>query len=102
MNGRNQWDYLTDSLFHGLRLLLGSGVVDVFKRHFMYKNGRQQAFAGGFVEYGRGFSYAWALPDDDGDISRHHDDIVDRIRNHSFDLIVIGQLHNPIQGINDW
>jgi hypothetical protein len=23
VNGRNQWDYLTDSLFHGLRSLLG-------------------------------------------------------------------------------
>ena len=23
VNGRNQWDYLTDSLFHGLRSLMG-------------------------------------------------------------------------------
>ncbi len=48
--------------------ILGSEFVDVFKRHFMYANGRENAFANGFVEYGRGFSYAWGLPDDDSGI----------------------------------
>ena len=48
----------------GLRLLLGSGFVDFEKRLFLYRGMRDKAISGGFREYGRGFSYAYALPDD--------------------------------------
>ena len=101
VNGRNQWDYLTDSLFHGLRTLLGAGFVDVFKRHYMYVDGRAAAARSGFVEYGRGFSYAWALQDDKR-ISRNFSQVRERIRAHYYDIIIVGQLHTPIQGKMDW
>ena len=46
----NYRDYLTDSVFHGLRTLLGSDVIDVNKRHFMYQGSRREALANGFNE----------------------------------------------------
>jgi hypothetical protein len=101
INGRQQWEYLTDSLFHGLRSILGSGFVDYHKRDYMYRGHRAKAIAAGFKEYGKGFSYAYALPDDQN-IDRSTEIIRRQIRTRYFDIIIIGQLFQPIELANDW
>eukprot|EP00607_Mallomonas_marina_P001337 CAMPEP_0182437882 /NCGR_PEP_ID=MMETSP1167-20130531/85344_1 /TAXON_ID=2988 /ORGANISM="Mallomonas Sp, Strain CCMP3275" /LENGTH=1096 /DNA_ID=CAMNT_0024630951 /DNA_START=621 /DNA_END=3911 /DNA_ORIENTATION=+ len=101
VNGRNQWEYLTDGLFHGLRSLLGSGVVDVNKRHFMYKCNKEAALRDGFRNYGRGFSYAWSLPDDTT-VERKMELIHEQLSTRHFDLVVIGQMHQPKPTKKDW
>lgn len=94
INARQQWEYMTDSLFHGLRTLLGSGFVDYEKRLFLYKGLREEALASGFREYGRGFSYAYALSDDPN-IERDPETIRMQIKSRYFDIIIIGQLFQP-------
>ena len=139
INGRQQWEYLTDSLLHGLRTLLGAGFVDYEKRLFMYKGTglssdcrlhslssflsprklapsidvfysqkrihsicsttmssglREEAISRGFREYGKGFSYAYALSDDPG-IDRDGETIRRQIKSRHFDLVVIGQMFQP-------
>jgi hypothetical protein len=53
----NAEDYLADSLFHGLRGLLGNRVVDVPRRDALYEDfgedRRQQIYGRGFTLYGR-------------------------------------------------
>jgi hypothetical protein len=95
INGRQQWEYMTDSLLHGLRTLLGSGFVDYKKRLFMYKGLREKALESGFREYGKGFSYAYALPDDKN-IERDPETIRMQIKSRYFDIIIIGQLFQPV------
>ena len=94
INGRQQWEYMTDSLTHGLRLLLGSGFVDYEKRLFLYRGMREKALANGFTEYGRGFSYAYALPDDPN-VERDPETVRRQIRTRYYDIIIIGQLFQP-------
>jgi hypothetical protein len=93
ISGKNQWDYVTDSLLHGLRTILRSGFVEEPKRHHMYKGGQAAAKASGFVEYGKGFSYAYAL--DDLEIDRSATTLLRMIFQHDFDLVIIGQMHSP-------
>ena len=95
INGRQQWEYLTDSLFHGLRSLLGTGFVDFYKRLYMYKGLREKAIAQGFKEYGKGFSYAYALTDDKN-IERDPETIRRQIKSRYFDIVIFGQLFQPI------
>jgi len=94
INGRQQWEYMTDSLLHGLRVLLGSGFVDYKQRLHMYKGVRERAIQEGFREYGKGFSYAYALPDDKN-IERDTETVRMQIKKKHFDIIVIGQLFQP-------
>lgn len=94
INARHQWEYLTDSLLHGLRVLLGSGFVDYKQRLHMYKGLRERAIQEGFKEYGKGFSYAYALPDDKN-IERDTETVRMQIKKKHFDIIIIGQLFQP-------
>lgn len=68
-------DYLSDQIFHGLRTLLGSDVVDIPHLEFMYQGTK-----------GGGFSVWGLLPP--VDVDRY--DIVSQIREKRYDLIVYG------------
>jgi hypothetical protein len=76
-------DYLSDSLFHGLRTLLGARVVDFPKREISYRTYPH-------VEqlYGRGFTLYGLL--DDEPVDRRL--AVDRARRGEFDLIVFADI----------
>lgn len=70
-------EYLGDTLFHGLRSLLGADVVDWPKRDRFYKGGRTP-------EYGRGFT-VWNNLDD---IEVDRADVLRRVRCKEFDFVV--------------
>ena len=77
-------DYSACTLFHGMRSLLGSRVVDFPKRDWMY--------AGFPIEqaYGRGYSYAGLLQDIVVDRTR----IEDRLRQGEFSHVVFAVTHH--------
>jgi len=78
-------DYLTDSLFHGLRSLLGAGVVDFPKSDPMYETypARRRRRL-----YGRGFTLYGLLEDVDVDRNR----CFHRAQEGDFDLVVFGDI----------
>jgi hypothetical protein len=80
-------DYQCDMLFHGLRTLLGSAVVDTKKILYMYKDySRTHKFED---LYGKGFSVYGLL--DNIDVDR--DDLVSKIKSNFFDLVIYGSIH---------
>ena len=77
-------DYLSDSVLHGLRSLLGDEVVDFPKKESLYRG-----FAAGSGErYGLGFTLYGLL--DDVPVDRH--DVFERARGREFDFVVIGDV----------
>lgn len=80
-------DYLADSVFHGLRSLLGDRVVDHPRVDPMYASitpsMRKQL-------YGRGFTLYGTLPDIE--IDRHRLDI--QVADGAFDVVVFSNIHN--------
>ena len=84
---RDYIDYQAETLFHGLRSLFGKNVVDYPKRQWMYrKPSHADEKAARSVIYGKGFSYAFLLPDLEVDRSQ----VEEQIRQHHYDLIVYG------------
>jgi hypothetical protein len=79
----NTDDYLSDSLFHGLRSLLGDRVVDFPKRDVSYRT-----FPHPETLYGRGFTLYALL--DDIEVDRRL--VMDRAREGAYDLIVFGDI----------
>jgi hypothetical protein len=80
-------DYQCDMLFHGLRSLLGSAVVDSKKIPYMYKDySRTHKFED---LYGKGFSVYGLL--DNIEVDR--DDLVSKIKSKFFDLVIYGSIH---------
>jgi hypothetical protein len=79
-------DYLSDSLLHGLRLVLGEHVVDVPRRDALYDdlpaNRRDEL-------YGRGFSLYARLPDPGPDRQR----AMSRAVAGEFDVILFADIH---------
>jgi hypothetical protein len=79
-------DYQGDSLFHGLRLVLGDRVVDVPRRDPLYLDYPEE-WRGG--RYGRGFTlYSGSLPEIPIDRTSSRE----RLANRDFDLVVIGDI----------
>jgi hypothetical protein len=79
-------DYLGDSVFHGLRLLLGDQVVDTPRRDPLYADFPQEWRS---RQYGRGFTlYSGSLPAQDVDRTRTRE----RLMDGEFDLVVIGDI----------
>jgi hypothetical protein len=78
-------DYVADSLFHGLRTLLGPLAVDHPKRDFLYDTfpvkRRSQL-------YGRGFSIYGLL----ADVPVDRDEPMARVAAGDFDLVVVGTI----------
>jgi len=70
-------DYLADSVFHGLRTLLGDDCVDYPKAEYMY-----DSFPRKGELYGNGFTMYGLLPDIE----------VDRSLDRDFDLVVFGDI----------
>lgn len=71
-------DYMCDSLFHGLRYLFGTDVVDIFPLRHMYKDSITASL------YGRGFTLFGLI--EEGQVDRT--DIPAKIRNRHFDLVI--------------
>jgi hypothetical protein len=79
----NTEDYLADSIFHGLRTLLGADVVDFPKAEYMY-----DTFPRTGELYGHGFTLYGLLPEIDVDRTR----VLERAEAGEFDLVVFGDI----------
>ena len=81
----NVEDYLSDSLFHGLRTVLGDRVVDYPKSEIAYSNyGKEQIRE----LYGHGFTLYGLLPD----LPIERNKLLDRIHEGLFDVVVFGDV----------
>jgi hypothetical protein len=78
-------DYLSDSLFHGLRSILGNEVIDFPKVDRMYKTYPPKDRSS---LYGRGFTLYGLLED----IPVDRSDIESKLRNDFFDCVVFGSI----------
>lgn len=76
-------DYLSDSVFHGMRSLLGELVVDAIKINYMYNSFPKEDLAN---VYGKGFTLGAKLPD----ILIDRSDIEHKIKSKYFNFIMIG------------
>lgn len=94
VNGNAQ-DYLADSVFHGLRTLLGADAVDFPKAEYLYENfpGESRGRL-----WGRGFSLYGLLPD--LDVSRVH--MLSRATSGEFDLVVFGDIWRSFGLWSEW
>jgi hypothetical protein len=79
----NTEDYLSNSLFHGLRTLLGERVVDFPKSEISYRTYPHLDRI-----YGRGFTLYGLLED----LPLDRTLVLDRARKGAFDLIVVGDI----------
>jgi hypothetical protein len=79
-------DYLSDMIFHGLRSIHGSNVVDIPKIDYMYSNAHPECE---MTSYGKGFTIFRTLEDIDVDRT----DIFKKIRDRYFDLIIWSSIH---------
>ena len=84
-------DYQADSLFHGLRTLLGADVVDLYKMWHLYDDADPDRLK---KLWGKGFTTYGLLPDNK-DIDR--DGIEDKIMNQYYDYLVI-PIHHTLNG----
>jgi hypothetical protein len=88
-------DYQCDMLFHGLRSLLGSDVVDSKKISYMYKD---YSNTHKFEDlYGKGFSVYGLL--DNMKVDR--EDLALKIKSKFFDLVIYGSIHRSQEFILD-
>ena len=85
-------DYQADSLFHGLRCLLGEDVVDGYKMWHLYKSLKDTPEIIPQL-WGKGFTIYGLLPDDYID----RDDIGRKIVNHYYDYLVM-PIHHTLNG----
>jgi len=87
-------DYQRDMLVHGLRTVLGAGLVDFVRPRHLYAppRGTKAPYLDDDENnlYGHGFTYAHRLSADDG-VDRT--DLDRRIRAHDFDLVVYASVH---------
>ena len=81
-------DYLACTLFHGMRSLFGSSLVDFPKRTWMYSNYKDDKSS----VYGHGFTYAFLL--DDIPIDREH--IQTRLQSGEFSHVIFAVTHNGL------
>lgn len=87
-------DYLQDNMLYGLRMILGSNLVDYPKKEVLYRS-CPKALSD---LYGRGFT-AWKLLDDI-DIDRA--DIDRRITKREFDVVIFGSIQRQKSVVRDY
>src|SRR3954447_10777432 len=78
-------DYVADSLFHGLRTILGADAVDFPKREQMYSSMPAERRS---TLYGRGFGLYGLL--DDVPVDRS--DVLARARAGEFEAVIVGTI----------
>jgi hypothetical protein len=88
-------DYLGDSVFHGLKKLFGSDVIDYPKNNIMYRDYVNFSIIDKSKMAARGFTLYGILDDDQVD----RDDIPKKIKNQYFDLIIYVR---PDFGLKHW
>jgi hypothetical protein len=93
---RAQGNYNSWTLFHGFRSLLGAGAVDIYQVPFLYQQPDSVMAAQKKSLYGRGFGYAYRLPD----IPVDRRDIPKKIREHFFDFIIYADPTSMIASAN--
>jgi len=84
-------DFQCDMIFHGLRSLFGSDVVDCNEAWYMYDDFRKywaDRVPSRGMEYGRGFTLYGKLPK----LNIDRTDIESKIKNHYFDKIIYGSI----------
>ena len=81
-NSANVADYLHDSLFHGLRSILGEDVVDHIEMWHMYDSADEEVVKN---FHGKGFTI-WRLLKE---LNIDREDIESKIRNHYYDYIIL-------------
>lgn len=85
ISGTASADYQCDSVFHGLRSLFGTDVIDPFIMSHMYKGADMHGM------YGKGFTLFGLI--EEGKVDRT--DIDAKIRNQYYDLVVFGSVRRP-------
>ena len=85
-------DYLTDTLFHGLRSLLGEDLIDGYKMWHLYDTAEKNILS---KMWGKGFTTYGLLPD----IEIDREDIGKKIQHKYFDYVVCPMHHTMVQ---DW
>lgn len=83
-------DYQADTLFHGLRSVLGESLVDGYKMWHLYNTADKDTLS---KLWGKGFTTYGLLPDLDID----RDDLASKIRNNYFDSIICPIHHTEIK-----
>ena len=78
-------DYLQECIIIGLKTLYGDRIVDFPKRDYLYANCASDVKR----IYGKGFTYAKNLED----VPVDRENIVERIRQKEFDLVIFPRLH---------
>ena len=94
LNSTQVGDYQTDTLFHGLRSLLGDDVIDGARMWHMYKTDKGEHPEVFEKLWGKGFTTYGLLPSDDN-VDR--DDIGTKIRKNYYDYIV-APIHHTENG----
>ena len=85
--GGNLTDYQAEAILHGLRALFGNKVVDIPKRHWLYwRSSRAEEHLARQGLYGKGFSYAFTMPD----LSVDRTAVEARIKRRQFDVVIYG------------
>ena len=77
-------DFLSDSLLHGLRSLLGNDLIDFPKNSFLY----QKSTVDMSKMHGKGFTLYKTLPD----LQIDRTEILKKIKKHHFNYIVFGNI----------
>lgn len=81
-SGDTAAEYMGDSIFHGLRSLLGPDVIDPLHKWHMYASAPKERLAN---LHGRGFTLFGLLDD----IQIDRDGVVDKIRTKFYDYIIV-------------
>ena len=82
---------MNDMVFHGLRSLFGSDVVDYNEAWYMYEDFKKywaDRVPGKGMEYGRGFTLYGRLPK----LKIDRDDLENKLTHHYFDKIIYGSI----------
>ena len=92
ISSRQAGDYLTDTLFHGLRSLLGEDLIDGYRMWHVYNDAHPESLS---HLWGKGFTTYGLLPN----IKIDRDDIGGKIQSRYFDYVICPMHHTMVQ---DW